>query len=356
MSLKVYCDKRSNNARSMMQKMELTWVDTPEQADLIWMRKGYRPWYQRLKSHQLINHVPNEKVMTNKGHLTRHLNERPESKKFYKESYRLYEPQDMQNFMQALEQSDKQDIWILKPVDLSKGRGIHIVTDCQPLIDYFVKNAVSELVEKTIAKKKYIIQRYITDVLLLDGRKSEFRVYFLIKCLDPFEVYLYDEGVVRLCTTPFKLGDFDNKSIHVTNVYQQKQQKEYDPNLRLKWTFLQLQTYVEKNGYTDNMHYVNEVMMPAVADALRCTIESVKPLMQREQNKLKYAGHFFGLYGADFILDEQLNPWLTEVQVGPGLSHSDPIKQHVVVDMFQEVIRIMGGAAPQRFKVLRHCE
>jgi|TARA_B110000211_G_scaffold199588_1_gene230079 hypothetical protein len=47
------------------------------------------------------------------------------------------------------------------------------------------------------------------------------------------------------------------------------------------------------------------------------------------------------LFGSDFILDNKLKPWLTEVQKGPGLSFSDPIKAKIIPEMFQEAIDIV---------------
>jgi len=82
--------------------------------------------------------------------------------------------------------------------------------------------------------QEYIIQRYIKNPLLLQGRKSEFRLYWLIACLDPLLVLLYREGMVRLNSQPFQLGNFEKTLIHVTNVYQQKLHPDYDPELLLK--------------------------------------------------------------------------------------------------------------------------
>jgi hypothetical protein len=44
---------------------------------------------------------------------------------------------------------------------------------------------------------------------------------------------------------------------------------------------------------------------------------------------------FFGLFGADFILDDQLTPWLTEIQKSPGLSQDDDVKRGVVFPMLK---------------------
>ncbi len=53
------------------------------------------------------------------------------------------------------------------------------------------------------------------------------------------------------------------------------------------------------------------------------------------------SGHFFGLLGADVILDDRLTPWLTEIQTGPGLSCDDPVKQRVIPAMLQGAVNIV---------------
>jgi hypothetical protein len=66
---------------------------------------------------------------------------------------------------------------------------------------------------------------------------------------------------------------------------------------------------------------------------VRASIESLK--------QTPSSGLFFGLFGADFILDDQLTPWLTEIQKGPGLSHDDTVKQRLMPTMLQGAASIV---------------
>ena len=43
----------------------------------------------------------------------------------------------------------------------------------------------------------------------------------------------------------------------------------------------------------------------------------------------------------DPILDDTLRPWLTELQLGPGLSFDDPVKERIIPNMVREAARIV---------------
>ena len=70
------------------------------------------------------------------------------------------------------------NIWILKPVGLSRGRGITLVSD--------------------IGEVKYdsqcVVQQYLQNPLLIDGYKWDLRLYVLVTSFQPIEAFLYREG------------------------------------------------------------------------------------------------------------------------------------------------------------------
>lgn len=77
--------------------------------------------------------------------------------------------------------------YIAKP---SKGRGGEGIS----LVQKF-----SDLPRKAFSQE-FLIQRYIDNPLLIDHKKFDFRVYVMIKSINPIQAYLCDEGLARFCT------------------------------------------------------------------------------------------------------------------------------------------------------------
>ena len=338
----IFCDTASTNARSIFAGLGFRLVANPEDADLIWARQGYEELQSRLEEFQLINHIPNERTITNKGALTENLKryDRAQSKygfalkDFYQETYCLDDVEDRSRFFDQVPPEDQRDnLWIMKPTGSSRGRGIKILWQLNSLKAQFEDPMGTDA---GLADQPYIIQRYIKNPLLLDGRKSELRIYWLIASLDPLLVLMYKEGTVRLNSHPFRLEDFDNTLIHVTNVYQQKIHPGFDPSVILKWSFSDWERYLVEERKIARPDFVTNELKPRLRRCLAFVVDSARAMLAQCPGK----GLHFGLFGADVILDDTLCPWLAEVQKGPGLSHDDPVKRQLLPDAVGEAARI----------------
>ena len=76
--------------------------------------------------------------------------------------------------------------FILKPNDGSQGDGIYLLRDAEECFKIIPK--------KKIHTKSYIVQEYIHNPFLIDGLKSDLRIYVVIVSLKPLEIYICDEG------------------------------------------------------------------------------------------------------------------------------------------------------------------
>jgi hypothetical protein len=340
----IYCDLKSTSARKAFELENVALQEEQEGAAILWIRKGFMKLMPQLEANQHINHFPGESALINKGYLTQVLNaydkvnpdESISSRDLYRESYRLYDPEDRKRFFEQLPAEDSKDrIWIYKPGNESRGRGIRIMWQMDELRKEYADHGDKPITDKA---KQGIIQSYIHKPLLLNGRKSEMRVYWLIASIDPLRVLLFNEGTVSLNSLPYQLDDFDNQLIHVTNVYQQYKHPDYDPDVVLKWSFSRLNSYLYEQGKTDDPCFTDNVLMPKLKKYLAYVVKAGRDGFYKDYPN---QGECFGVYGADVILDENLNPYISEIQKGPGLSFSDPIKKNVIPPMLGEAAKMM---------------
>lgn len=139
-------------------------------------------------------------------------------------------PNEYKKFLEEFSQSDTRQIWICKPTDLSRGRGIFLISD------------IGELVYD----QQSIIQRYIEKPLLIRGYKWDMRIYVLITKARPLTVHLYKEGIARFSSERYDTRSLKNVYSHLTNTSINKNA----PNSNImsggtfgqgiKWTFEQL--------------------------------------------------------------------------------------------------------------------
>lgn len=77
-----------------------------------------------------------------------------------------------------------------------------------------------------------IVSRYITNPLLINGLKFDLRIYVLITSMDPWRIYVYNEGLCRFASEPYSaINTKQNRFAHLTNYSINKKNDKYIPNL-----------------------------------------------------------------------------------------------------------------------------
>lgn len=106
-------------------------------------------------------------------------------------------------------------MWIVKPANSSRGRGIHLIDDINDL-------NVDEM---------SVISRYISNPLLINGHKFDLRIYATVTCYEPLRVYVYKEGLARFASESYSAKfNKNNKYIHLTNYSINKKNEKFVAN------------------------------------------------------------------------------------------------------------------------------
>ena len=67
----------------------------------------------------------------------------------------------------------------------------------------------------------------------------------------------------------------------------------------------------------------------------------------------KYKNLCFELYGFDILVDENLKPWLIEVNVMPSLSSSSPMDKQIKTSLLSDIFNMVGVMPYDRKKLIK---
>ena len=264
----------------------------------------------------------------------------------------------------------KKSLWLVKAPDLNRGMCIQIVDNVnlikKHIINYYRgidkrynkgernhltylddynnnngnsyssnnKNDMYELTENAYHKYRstlIVVQKYIERPLLYFGRKFDIRIWVLLT--HDFKVYMFNEGHLKCCSVKYDLNIDDNFS-HLTNYSFQKYNNnfgKYEKGNEVSFDDLQYNIQV---NYNNCINFKNEVM-PKIKNIIKFVFQSVK-------NKINglNRNYTFEIYGFDFMLDIDFNPFLIEVNLNPGLEESSPLIKMLVPRMLDDALRL----------------
>ncbi|XP_009475862.1 putative tubulin polyglutamylase TTLL2 [Pelecanus crispus] len=324
--------------REVLLERGWTEFDKKEQDDtdwnLYWRNSPFHITdHHSIKPWQRLNHYPEAVQITRKDYLARQL-------KRMKGAYgsALYEfspvafimPNDYVKFI-AEYSKERQSVgrrcsyWICKPVDLSRGRGILIFQDIKDLV-----------YDCTV-----IVQKYISNPLLISGYKLDLRLYVCVTSFCPLTIYTYKEGLVRFATEKFDLSSLDNAYAHLTNTSINKygvSYKKYKEGIGCgcKWTFSKFRSYLRILGVDDILLWqkINNIVI--------LTLLAVTPL--------PVASNCFELFGFDILIDDKFKPWLLEVNYNPALCLDCSIDDTVKRKLLHDIVELLNYKEVDTFR------
>lgn len=213
-------------------------------------------------------------------------------------------PEDLEDLKRH---PNQRDYWIVKSSNLSGGQGLKVfnnLSDCQSLPDH----------------NQTIVQKYISNPLLLENRKFNVRAYIVILSLHPFKAFLWQDALIFIAPEIFTLDAeaLGSETIHIANLLAsggeiRHSKLEHFPGHLLSLKELFSTDYFDSNQINSIKTGLEQVGA-YILNLMRfsCIFDHASALAQSGS----YPPKFLGL---DIIFDDAFHPWILEVERYPGV-------------------------------------
>ncbi|XP_062598773.1 tubulin monoglutamylase TTLL4-like [Saccostrea cucullata] len=298
--------------------------------------------FKSVREYQKLNHFPGSFQIGRKDRLWRNLSKLQvqNGKKefgFFPQTFIL--PSDMKLLKRAWEDGGTKQKWIVKPPASARGIGIKVI------------NKWTQIPRK----RPVIVQKYLGRPYLINDSKFDMRIYVYVSSYDPLRIYIFEDGLARFASMKYStaMKNVNNKFMHLTNYSVNKKNAEYQANgdealcQGHKWGLKALWNYMKRQGI--NTTQVWENIKDLVIKTIICA-ESPINSMIKSNCRSRYCVH--ELFGFDVLLDENLKPWILEVNISPSLHSNSQLDINIKGQMIRDLMNIAGFRIPDKADVL----
>ncbi|XP_070832198.1 tubulin monoglutamylase TTLL4 [Chaetodon trifascialis] len=303
-----------------------------------WGHHMKSPGFKALGEHQKLNHFPGTFQIGRKDRLWRNLSKM--QVRFGKQEFSFFPrtfilPQDIKLLRKAWEDSGSRQKWIIKPPASARGIGIQVIHKWSQMP----------------RKRPLLVQKYLHKPYLISGNKFDLRIYVYVTAYDPLRIYIFSDGLVRFasCKYSSSMKTLSNKFMHLTNYSVNKKNSEYQTNSDdkacqgHKWALKALWQYLGSRGV--NTTLIWEKIKDIVIKTVIASEPYVNSLLKMNV-RTPHSCH--ELFGFDIMLDENLKPWILEVNISPSLHSNTPLDVSIKGQMIRDLLNLAGFRIPQK--------
>ncbi|CAF0755371.1 unnamed protein product [Adineta steineri] len=292
--------------------------------------------YTISREHEDIDILPNTTIEPSDEQWTQFIDQ------FYAASHSNGDIEGMENYLNRVDEALKnvephwpqyhidgtRNIWILKPGAKSRGRGIVV---------YDRLDDILKLCSSTLTKDgKFVVQKYIERPLLIHNIKFDIRQWFLVTDWNPLTIWMYKDCYFRFCTEHFSL-ETRQQNVHLCNHsiqknYKNNSNRHNDLPAENMWTNAEfIEKHLRPNNSVDRW---DKYIYPAMKNAIICSMLVAQDTIDPRKNS-------FELYGADFMLGEDLKPWLIEINCSPTMARSTEVTAEMCDGVLEDTCKVM---------------
>ena len=228
------------------------------------------------------------------------------------------------------------NMWIIKPINLNRGRCIQVLNDTDAIVEYLLKIQEMKKIEgdnnNNIKCEHILLQKYLEKPLLYQGRKFDIRIWILLISGQENSVYIFKQGHLKATCAQFDINS-SSPFIHLTNYSVQKHNVDFSKiEIGNEISYEEFQEELDKTNTGKNFF---KDIYPKIVYIIRLAVGAVKSNI----NHLNRA-NCFEIFGCDFILDEKFRPYLLEINLNPGLEISSPLISRLVPRMVDDALKL----------------
>lgn len=184
----------------------------------------------------------------------------------------------------------------------------------------------------------WIVQSYMERPMLVSGRKFDIRCFVLITndIKKGLKAYFFKDAYVRTSSKKYSLANISDREAHLTNDAVQKNSKNYckyeEGN---KLSFTEWQENIAINYPNAPNDIVENQFRPEIMRLSAITIAAAsEQLRQTNINKS------FELLGYDYMVDDEFNVTLIEINSNPCLEFVCPLLTEIISSLIENVVRV----------------
>ena len=217
------------------------------------------------------------------------------------------------------------NVWIVKPGGLSRGRGVHCI----------------DILSNVKPCNQTIIQKYIENPLVINGRKFDIRQWVLVTDLNPLTVWLFETPYVRFGAENYHIDDFKNVFSQLTGNSIAKHSDKFNTG-EIEgdmWENAQFREFLKKTYGGDPWIQIQKKIEKIVILSLECAKHK---LFNRKNN--------FEVFGFDIMLDDKLNVYIIEINASPDWTYSTKVTEKLVKIASDDIMKVVLDLPQENLK------